>query len=233
MRIAILSDIHSNLQALTKALEVIDDSGVERIYCLGDIVGYGANPNECVELVRSRAAASVMGNHDLAVVDAEQAEFLDAHGRAAAEWTRRLLSPENHEFLSRLPFLERIEHATLVHSAPAEPSAWKRIGTLEDARPQFAHFDTPLCFIGHTHVPFVCGEDLRTMEVRRGMKFLVNVGSVGQPRDGEPRLSFGVFDDAVWEYRNMRVEYDIAGSAEAIRRAGLPVGLANRLSRGV
>lgn len=233
MRIAILSDIHSNLQALTRALEVIDELGADEIYCVGDIVGYGANPNECVALVRDRVARCVLGNHDLAVVDPRTAEYLDRNGRIVVEWTRRVLTEEHRNFLAGLALTVRTQVMTLVHSNPAEPAAWGRIETLEHARPQFAHFDTPLCFIGHTHVPFVCGEDLETMEVRRGMKFLVNVGSVGQPRDGESALSFGVFDDGVWEYRNVRAEYDIGQTAEAIRRAGLPSALADRLNRGV
>lgn len=104
--------------------------------------------------------------------------------------------------------------------------------TLDAAAPEFRRFDTPLCFTGHTHVPFVCGEDLTTTEVKRGMKFLISVGSVGQPRDGDARLSFGLFDAGRWEYRNVRVEYDVARSAEAIRRAGLPGALADRLTRG-
>jgi len=233
MRIAILSDIHSNLQALTKALEVIDELGADEIYCLGDIVGYGANPNECVGLVRNRVTKCVLGNHDLAVVDPLTGGYLDKNGKIAAEWTRRILAEEHRNFLAGLPFTVHTEVMTLVHSNPAEPATWRRIETLEDARPQFAHFDTPLCFIGHTHVPFVCGEDLETMEVRRGLKVLVNVGSVGQPRDGEDALSFGVFDDRTWEYRNVRVAYDVGRTAEAIRQAGLPGALADRLTRGV
>lgn len=233
MRIAIISDIHSNLQALTRALELVDELGVDEIYCLGDIVGYGANPNECVELVRERVTTCVMGNHDLAVVDPAQAEFLDINGRAAAEWTSRVLAEDHRKFLAELPLMVCTDLATFVHSSPGEPSSWRRIDTLDAAAPEFQRFDTPLCFTGHTHVPFVCGEDLTTTEVKRGMKFLISVGSVGQPRDGDARLSFGLFDVGRWEYRNVRVEYDVERSAEVIRRAGLPAALADRLARGI
>lgn len=233
MRIAIISDIHSNLQALIKALSLIDELNVDEIYCLGDIVGYGGNPNECVDLIRSRALQCVLGNHDLAAVDTLQAEGFTRQGRIAAEWTHGVLTPENTEFLSKLPYRIEIPPATLVHASPSDPELWSYVLSLEDAAPQFEHFTTPLCFIGHSHVASVCGEDLKTFSLKTGVRFLVNVGSVGQPRDGNPQLSFGLLDTEAWTHQTFRADYDVRGAAHAILQNGLPAALANRLFRGV
>lgn len=233
MRIAILSDIHSNLQALSRAIQLIEDLGADDIYCLGDIVGYGGNPNECLEIIRGRASMCVLGNHDVAVLNPSETKYLDKHGAEAAMWTQGMLTAENRSFLSGLELIVQTDLVTLAHASPGNPGSWRRIVSLEHAAPQFGYFGTPLCFIGHTHIPFVCGEDLKTFQVRRGVRFLVNVGSVGQPRDDNPRLSFGFFDTETWEYRNIRSDYDVEGSAETIRERGLPLSLAERLFRGV
>lgn len=233
MRIAILSDIHSNLQALNRALELVEELGADDIYCLGDIVGYGGNPNECLEIIRGRVSKCVLGNHDVAVLNPSGARYLDKHGVETAAWTQGILTAENRKFLSGLEYVVQTDALTLAHASPGNPNAWERIVSLEHAAPQFGHFNTPLCFIGHTHIPFACGEDLKTFRVKRGLRFLVNVGSVGQPRDDNPQLSFGFFDTESWEYRNIRSDYDVEGSAESIRERGLPPPLAERLFRGI
>ncbi len=233
MRIAILSDIHSNLQALIRALSVIDELRVDRVFCLGDIVGYGGNPNECLTLIRKRASQCVLGNHDLAAVDTSHAQYFTRDGRIAAEWTHEILTKENSEFLSNLPYTFESNGLTLVHASPSEPERWNYILSLEEARPQFEHFKTRVCFIGHTHVPFICGEDLKTFTVTQKGRFLINVGSVGQPRDGNPQLSFGIFDTDQWTYENIRADYDIPGAADAIIENGLPPPLAQRLFNGL
>jgi diadenosine tetraphosphatase ApaH/serine/threonine PP2A family protein phosphatase len=233
MRIAIISDIHSNLEALTKALKVIEEKKVGLIYCLGDIVGYGASPNECVELIRENAAKVVMGNHDVAAIDPRHADYFTKPGKIAAEWTHKTLTKENLEFLKKLPYKSVEGPWTLVHSSPKNPQDWEYVLSLEIAREQFPHFKTPLCFIGHTHVPVVAGEDLKTFDFKKDMRFIVNVGSVGQPRDGNPKLSFGLFDTDEWIYENVRIDYDIKGAAEKIKSAGLPPVLAGRLFQGL
>ena len=233
MRISILSDIHSNYEALVKALSLADKLRVDEIYCLGDIVGYGGSPNECVNLIRQRASKCVLGNHDLAALDSSHAQHFTKHGKIGAEWTHKTLSRENLDYLSTLPYSIELELPTLVHANPAEPRDWGYIVSLEDARPQFAHFTTPLCFIGHSHVPFVCGEDLKTLYLKKDLRFIINVGSVGQPRDGNPQLSFGVLDTEAWTYENIRADYDIESAAHAIIDNGLPRFLAGRLFRGV
>jgi predicted phosphodiesterase len=233
MRIAVISDIHSNIQALRSTLEVIDASNVQEIYCLGDTVGYGANPNECVELLRQRSTHVVRGNHDHAILEEATAKYFSRAGRTASEWTRSALTKENRDFLGSLPLRVDTEVCTIAHACPFRPEEWEYVLSLEIAERQFSAFKTPVCFIGHTHIPVVCGEDLLTFSFGKDMRFLVNVGSVGQPRDGNPESSFGLLDTDTWEYENKRVAYDIAGAAEAIKNAGLPDILAKRLFEGV
>jgi predicted phosphodiesterase len=233
MRLAILSDIHSNLQALEAALELIDQLRVDEIHCLGDIVGYGGNPNECVALVQERCDKVVKGNHDLATVDLSHSDFHPEAGKIANAWTFKTLFEENLSYLAWLPFRHVGVDFTLVHASPESPFDWKYVNSVQAASRQFAHFSTPVCFVGHTHVPAVIGEDLQSFKLRRGLKFLINVGSVGQPRDGNPQLSFGIIDTVAWTYENIRADYDIKGAKEAIIRAGLPAILGDRLEQGI
>ena len=233
MRIAVISDIHSNLPALESALNFARTLHIEAVYCLGDIVGYGAHPNECVEIIRREAAYVVRGNHDQATFDPGMLDSFSKTGRSSAEWTREHLSTENIEYLASLPMRLEVEQCTLAHASPSDPQRWEYVLSLDVAERQFDQFTTPLCFIGHTHYPMVCGEDLETFDFKRGQRFLINVGSVGQPRDHNPQLSFGVIDTATWEYRNYRLDYDAAKAAKAIRAAGLPRFFAKRLLQGV
>ena len=232
MRIAILSDIHANLPALTKALDLIKVKGADEIWCLGDIVGYGAEPNECVQLIAELSKRCVLGNHDQAVAFLDKPRFLPWVGKVAAEWTSSVLTEQNRGFLRGLPLIDTTEACTLVHASPSSPSSWIYISSLARAHEQFSHFNTLICFIGHTHVPSVCGDDLKTFSFKAGRRFLINVGSVGQPRDGNPHLSFGLLDTKVWSYQIIRAEYDIESAASAILRKGLPRSLADRLYAG-
>jgi putative phosphoesterase len=233
MRIAVLSDIHGNLQALTKSLSVIRNLGTDKIYCLGDIAGYGANPNECIDLVRQYADYTVLGNHDHACLFTDYANYLPRDGKVVALWTHKILTEENRQFLAGLKYRIETDLCTLVHASPHKPEFWYYIDSLEDAGPQFDHFDKTICFVGHTHVPFICRDDLKTYKLTETGKFIINPGSIGQPRDGRPQLSFGFFDTEKWEYKNFRFSYDIDGAAEAIRKNKLPKTLANRLYSGV
>ena len=233
MRSAIISDVHSNLEALSTALEAIEKEEIDEILFLGDVVGYGANPNECVALVRERCSVVLLGNHDLAAVDLSVAEEFNNHARVAAHWTSKKLSAENREYLKSLPYTATVREALLVHASPFEPEEWHYIISESDARRMFPHFKETICFVGHSHVPGVFAESAIEQDVRRGERFIVNVGSIGQPRDGDPDLSFGIFDSERWEYRNIRLVYDVERAARKIRDAGLPPVLADRLFRGV
>jgi putative phosphoesterase len=233
MRFAIISDIHSNLEALTKAFELIDQESVQEIVCLGDVVGYGANPNECVSLVKSRCRIVLRGNHDAAAVDSQNAESFTKNARIAADWTRQQLSQENRLFLKELPYTFSRDEILFVHASPFQPESWYYVLSEEDLEVAFQNFTEHVCFIGHSHFPGVFSEDGPAKTVSRGSRFLVNVGSIGQPRDGNSKLSFGIFDTEMWSYRNIRSEYPIQLAAEKILRAGLPRSLSDRLALGM
>ena len=234
MRIAILSDIHSNLEALQTALRAIDAVEVDAIYCLGDVVGYNADPAACVELVQERCAAVVLGNHDAAVAREVGLDALPGDGREAVQHNRAQLSQEQLDWLAERPHQASDGNCTFVHATPDAPLDWKRLTTYPAAQTQFEHFDTDVCFIGHTHIPAVMADRLGVLQVRAGHRFLINVGSVGQPRDHNPKLSFGLFDTETFNYRNVRLDYDVDAAAAKIRAApDLPDRLANRLVDGV
>ncbi len=232
MRIAIISDIHSNLEALEQSLAIIKTRKIDEIFCLGDIIGYGANPNECIALIRESTSHILLGNHDEAAVDLGKTEYFNPFARRAAEWTHAQLSVESQEFVRKLPFSVTLDGIHLVHSSPYEPEEWHYIISPADAQFNFAFFSEPICFVGHSHVAGVFCEDIWTREVVPGKKFIVNVGSIGQPRDNDWRLSFGIFDTSNWRYENIRAEYDVQLAADKIRKAGLPRPLAERILVG-
>ncbi len=234
MLVSIISDIHGNLEALKRAIEITEDLRCDQIVCLGDIVGYGPNPDECVSMIRSASDHVVMGNHDHAVFDVEATEKFNDIARMAVSWTRERLQPNNMEYLAGLPLALTMDDVLFVHSTPAEPESWHYVFDEEDAAEGFGRMDSSVCFIGHTHIPvhFSTSHEQAGPVLARDHKHIINVGSVGQPRDGDPRLSFGVFDSEAWTYRSVRAEYDVQTTAEKIRQAGLPLFLAERLLRG-
>lgn len=233
MRVAVISDIHANLPALEQVFTVIDQIGVDRILCLGDIVGYGAFPNECVALVRERCAAVVRGNHDSGAIDELPLDHFNTYGEIAMRWTRKHLSHENAAWIRSLQLMHVEDSVTIAHAAPLHPGAWRYIFAWPDAQKCFAAFGTPYCFIGHTHVPVVVGENGSVNQFKAGERFLINVGSVGQARDGVPRASFGLLDTLRGTYDTVRIEYDIEAAARAILQARLPDYLAQRLFLGI
>jgi predicted phosphodiesterase len=233
VQLAIISDIHSNLEALERTFRSIDEANVDAVYCLGDVVGYNADPAACIELVRERCEAVVLGNHDAAVAREADVDFLPADGQEAARHNRAQLSDAQRDYLADLPLTHTAANCTFVHATPDNPTAWKRLTAYPAAQAQFDHFDTDVCFIGHTHSPAVMADTLGIFRVRSGHRYLINVGSVGQPRDGTPKLSFGLFDTESFDYENVRLDYDAAAAARKVRGAeGLPNRLADRLEKG-
>ena len=233
MKYAIISDIHSNLEALQKAFEIIDKEKVDEIICLGDIVGYGANPNECIDLVRSRCSTIILGNHDAAVLHPSLFDDFNPLALKALQWTSEQLTYESRALLSSLPMVGRKENILFVHSSPSSPELWDYIVDIEDAASALQNFDERLCFIGHTHISGIFSLQGSVKSITREEQFLVNAGSVGQPRDRNPMLAFGIFDSSTWDYRLMRSEYDIKLAAEKIFAAGLPQELGFRLIFGM
>jgi putative phosphoesterase len=233
MRLAIISDIHANLEALTRALEVIDTERADEIVCLGDIVGYGANPNECLDLVRSRCSTILLGNHDSAAIDLSVANQFTLNAQLSAIWTFGTLRDENKAFLKSLPHTRAQGDVLLAHASPYEPEEWHYVISEFDSREAFRSFTERICFIGHSHIPVIFSEHGKVAAVTPSGRFVVNVGSVGQPRDGNPALSFGIFDNERWAYRNVRAEYNVDAAAAKIRKAGLPRSLSERLFHGM
>lgn len=233
MKIAIISDIHSNLEALTAVLNEIDQQKISHAYCLGDVVGYGANPNECIQLLQDRKIPCIAGNHDKAAIKEIDIENFSDNARAGIFWTRSVLTIEALDFLRNLP-LSMEEHGILfVHSAPDEPQEFRYLFYPEDTFSSFKSFSTPLCCVGHTHRPAIFCEDMVSTNLSREKKFIINVGSVGQPRDGNWRSCFVVFDTKTWSLEHVRVEYDVETARKKIIEAGLPKKLGDRLLVGV
>lgn len=243
MRYLIISDLHSNLESLRAALEYRD---YDAALVLGDIVGYGANPNEVAEIVRHLGPALIVrGNHDRVAAGLDQGELFSQAAYLAAMWTRRVLTLENRCWLEQLPRgpadLDGL--LTIAHGSPLDEDEYLFDPT--EAKPQFGAFSTPICFVGHTHIPaiFALGRDgelvfeqpraSESFDLDLGRyRFLINPGSVGQPRDGDPRGSFAVYDTAKSRIEFHRYPYDIEAAQRKIMDAGLPPFLARRLAAG-
>lgn len=239
-RYAIVSDIHSNIEALDAALALIRDD--DALLCLGDIVGYGPNPNECVEKIAAFATATVLGNHDVAAIDNYGLAYFNPAAREAMRWTQRVLLPEHTAWLNSLGYEYRLPEFLLVHGAPK--NYFEYILDKAGAARAFAATDAPVIFIGHTHIAeyYALGpdgaiahkhlQDGGDFELAPGTRYIINVGSVGQPRDLNPRASFGLFDPATRMVSIVRFDYPIARVQEKIVAAHLPQALARRLLVG-
>lgn len=204
MRYAIFSDIHAHLGRLDGMLAYLKESKIDHYICLGDIVGYGIHPNECVERIRKLKCPTLMGNHDSAAVGLEDISHFNYQAYKAILWTQTKLKKKNREYLKSLPFTYQTNSFLAVHSTPRSPERWGYILTADAALESFQHFEEQVCFIGHSHIPFFFqqdgmekGELIRNnpMEIKKRHRYLVNVGSVGQPRDNNPKSAFVIFDD--------------------------------------
>jgi predicted phosphodiesterase len=232
MKIAIISDIHGNLEALTTAFQIIQSRGIKEIFCLGDIVGYGADPGACIDLLASHHVRAVAGNHDRALFDRHVLMCFNRNAKYAIEWTLQHLTETHKEYLHSLPFVMTEGECTFVHASPLQPEEWDYMMSYRDAASAFPAFSTPICWIGHTHVPEIFAEDVTGEPLERGKRFIVNVGSIGQPRDHDNRLSFCIFDTEDWNLEHIREPYDITAARKKIIDAGLPRWLGDRLANG-
>jgi diadenosine tetraphosphatase ApaH/serine/threonine PP2A family protein phosphatase len=243
MRIAIVADIHANLAAFEAVLAHAEAQGpIDRLWCPGDIVGYGPDPGACIALVRRYPHVAVAGNHDLAAIGKiSTSEFNETAARAAA-WTAGQLTDEQRCYLEGLPEVARDGDFTLVHGSLRAP-IWEYILSLPAAREQFRLMETPYSVIGHSHVPFIAEEPAegapRLVLWQDGdsvaldeWRLVINPGGVGQPRDGDPRAGYALYDSEARTITLHRVEYDVAATQERMRAAGLPDSLAERLTYG-
>jgi len=240
VKYAIISDVHGNLESLERALALIDPN--ETLLCLGDIVGYGPNPNECLRLVRERAGHVVLGNHDLAALDSFGVEFFNEAARTAIEWTQNVLDEENRAWLNTLSYELRFPEFLLVHGAPV--NYFEYILDKRTASRAFKQTDARLIFIGHTHIAeywtLESDGSVGHKHMQRGgelileadRRYIVDVGSIGQPRDLNPEAAFVRFDSETQRVEWVRYPYAIDEVAHKIHEAHLPRYLATRLEAG-
>jgi diadenosine tetraphosphatase ApaH/serine/threonine PP2A family protein phosphatase len=239
VRYAVLSDIHGNLAALRAILGDIDPA--DAVWCLGDVVGYGPNPNECIDLISQRAVICLAGNHDWAIAAKMDLDAFNPDAAKALTWTRQQLTGDSLTFLAGLPNTAQREQVTLAHGSPRDP-LWEYITTARAAQETFATFDAALCLVGHTHYPAVFQQDggvIRQVEWTPGGslpiaagRFIINPGSVGQPRDGDPRASYLILDTAARTVCLKRVAYPVLETQMRMQKARLPARLITRLEFG-
>ncbi|MEW6615952.1 MAG: metallophosphoesterase family protein [Thermodesulfobacteriota bacterium] len=241
MKWAVLSDIHGNLEAFNAVLDCLYKEDIDRVAFLGDIVGYGANPNECIDLLKDIADILVAGNHDYGAVGLTDTSGFNSAARAAIEWTAKELSTINRNFLSGVHLISIRDDITFVHSTPYNPQNWDYLFYRDEVTMNFNSFQTRICFIGHSHVPAVFIRDDKgkvssskalIVRLEEEDRYIINVGSVGQPRDGIPDAAFGIYDAKECEFTLKRSSYDIGTAQKKIMKAGLPERLAARIAIG-
>src|SRR5579864_8306364 len=241
MRVAVVSDIHGNYHALEAVLAEVVSEEPDELWCLGDVVGYGPDPNRCCEAVERHASLCLAGNHDLAVIGSLSIEDFNGDAATAVRWTQAVLAPEARRFLEPLVPSATRDGAALFHGSPIDP-VWDYVLSEEGARASMERVRAPLLLVGHSHVALSIAYDGGTLTggLAHGgdevdldaSRWLLNPGSVGQPRGGDPRASWLLLDFAARRARFRRTEYPIALTQAAIRSAGLPEALAERLARG-
>ena len=241
MRIAIISDIHSNLEALNAVLDYTKTEHIDEYICTGDIVGYGANPNECIDIVKELTNRIVAGNHDFGVCNLTDTSYFNNVAKKAIEWTKKEIKNENMDFLKSLPLIIEYKNMLFVHSAPSSPARWNYILSMFDAMNEFNFFENPLCFVGHSHQPVIFSINYdceigtsveNSITLNKKKRYIINSGSVGQPRDGNPKASFLIYDTDKKSITISRISYDIKKAQRKIIEVGLPSFLAERLEIG-
>lgn len=240
MHFAVISDVHANLEALKSVLAEIDKRGIKEIYFIGDAVGYGPDPNECVEILKNRCKVLLAGNHDWAVLGLTDVSYFNDYARLAVEWTKDVLTEDNKNILRNfeLIFNDKGKDSFFVHSTPFRPEEWNYLLSLKDAEIAFFSFENKFCFLGHSHCPFIIertrDEKLlihkNTIIVEKDSRYIINAGSVGQPRDGNPKACFVSFKDDKIDI--VRVPYNIKKVQEKMRINNLSVNLIERLEYG-
>lgn len=239
MKFAIIADIHANLDAFQVVLEDCKKQQVTHYACLGDVVGYNANPKECLDIVRAMNMPCVKGNHDEYCSSEEHLEGFNPAAAEAVNWTRKQLTEEDRLWLRELKYTRMVTNFTIVHATLDGPQRWGYVFDKLAAAASFTYQNTSICFFGHTHVPVafmkdsvVRGGTYSKFKVEQGKKYFVNVGAVGQPRDNNPKSAYVVYDTLECTIELRRLDYDIAAAQKKILAAGLPERLAERLAYG-
>ncbi len=239
MRYAIIADIHANLEAFNTVMADAKAMNCTHYACLGDVVGYNANPKECLDIVRSMNIPCVKGNHDEYCSAETDLEGFNPHAQEAINWTRNQLTEDDRKWLRDLRYIRLVASFSIVHATLDGPQRWGYVFDKLAAAASFTYQNTSVCFFGHTHVPvafvrdsMVRGGTYSKFKIEPGKKYFVNVGSVGQPRDGNPKASYVVYDLDEGSIEIRRLDYDIATTQRKILEAGLPPRLAHRLAEG-
>jgi len=241
MKLGIISDIHANMEALDAVLALLDSKSATSYVCCGDLVGYGPDPNLCVERIRGLRCQCIAGNHDFGVLGRTPLDKFNPAAARALEWTRSQLTESNCIYLQNLPLTDVTDPLFLVHASPSAPDQWEYVFTLREGIEEMEYYQEPVCITGHSHFPFVVervhGQPARlvrqnSFELRPDAKYFVNAGSVGQPRDGDPRACCILYDVPAGTMTFHRVPYDIQSVQAKIRTAGLAEFLASRLAAG-
>src|SRR6185295_9787537 len=239
MKYAIIADIHANLEAFNTVLADIKAQNCTHVACLGDVVGYNANPKECLDIVRGMNIPVVKGNHDEYCSIENDLEGFNPHAAEAINWTRDQLTPEDRQWLRDLKYMRLVTSFTLVHATLDQPQRWGYVFDKLAAAASFTYQNTSICFFGHTHVPVafirdsvVRGGTYSKFKVEPGKKYFVNVGSVGQSRDGVAKATYVIYDLTEQSIELRRLDYDIPKAQKKILEAGLPPRLAERLAYG-
>jgi predicted phosphodiesterase len=239
MRYGIIADIHANLEGLQVVLEDIKQQKCTHVVCLGDVVGYGANPKECLDIIRGMNIPVVKGNHDEYIGSNEDPEGFNDAAAEAVNWSRNQLTEDDRKWLRELKYFRLVANFSIVHATLDAPQRWGYVFEKLEAAASFTYQNTQVCFFGHTHVPVafirdtgVRGGTYSKFRVEAGKKYFVNVGSVGQPRDGDPRAAYVIYDLPQQTIEIRRLDYDIPTAQRKIRAAGLPDRLAERLATG-
>jgi predicted phosphodiesterase len=241
VKLGIFSDVHGNLEALEAVVRVLREKGATQFVCCGDIVGYGPDPNLCVETIRRMHCTGVAGNHDYGAVGKAPLDGFNSAATRALLWTRDQLTESNRLYLENLYLIDEEDPLLIVHSSPSAPDAWEYVFTLREAEEEMKYYPGGICVVGHSHYPFAVehapGEPARLVrhdhfEIRPDAKYFINAGSVGQPRDGDRRACCLLLDAGTQSMTLCRVPYDIEAVQAKMRAAGLPEFLASRLEIG-
>jgi predicted phosphodiesterase len=241
MRYGFFSDVHSNLEALKAVAADFQKEKLDRVFFLGDAVGYGPDPNECTSIINQAADVKLMGNHDYAALGLIETNLFNEYAQKSMEWTKSVLTEKSLEILSHFSMDHRFDQSYLVHSTPKEPQEWNYILDLDDAEENFNFFSKQACIIGHSHFPVIIKKyDQRHcflheetwIKMEKGFKYIINIGSVGQPRDGSNQACYLIYDAKEKIFTLKRLSYDFKKTQEKMKKRGLPRFLIDRLAVG-
>lgn len=240
MRVCLIGDVHSNLEALNKSIEIIKAEKPDKVFFVGDLVGYGANPSECIRLAREKFDVLIAGNHDYVASGAQRCENFNPQAEHAVNWTSERLSFEEKNFLASLPLIYEKNDICLVHASLPRPEEWRYLFDLNEVENTAKYASGRLVFVGHSHIPMILeisGEIIKRkinpeQQLKKDVRYIINVGSIGQPRDGDPRICMVFYDEESNTLEFQRHEYNIKTAQNKILDAGLPEMLALRLGFG-